>query len=386
MSKTIIFDGKAVVVPDDLALKLELIAQTSDKRDNELAQLIADTNDRITNIDMGSGQQGLIQEIADRKAGDAALDTKIETTNGNLEDLKTSTETEFTNIEKQLGGFSVQGTKNSTLTRPSIVFDYNAYGNTLPDGSIDEGGRLYYQVPGDVTYTVRELKFNYQTIPSFYDLDQITIWENSWSKLYGGFPWRDTIITTTDIDRFYIDGMTTYYDYNGDLVIRGKVVLDGIDDWIGQMNNRGFRPDSVSVTIAKDLKSVKAIRFTGAMGTIIMNISLGYSATSNIQRLGRRISFIGASPRNTLTTTGSWITLNEKIPYGMRPTSTIEVSTGLLANNNTTCYNFATNAGIRIYQATNNANQYQLMGQVGWETFDQYPPTNYSSNTAWNNR
>lgn len=386
MSKTIIFDGKAVVVPDDLALKLELIAQTSDKRDNELAQLIADTNDRITNIDMSSGQQGLIQEIADRKAGDAALDTKIETTNGNLSDLKTDVEAEFANVEKQIGGFLIQGTKNISLTRPSIVFDYNAYGNTLPDGTTDYGGRLNFQVPGDNTYAMRELKFNYQTVPSFYDLDQVTIWEDSWSKLYGGFPWRDTIITTTDIDRFYIDGMTSYYDSNGDIVIRGKVVLDGIDDWIGQMNNRGFRPDSVLIIIAKDLKSIKLMRFVGVMGTIIMNISLGYGATSNVQRLGRRISFIGASPRNTLTTTASWINLNEKIPYGMRPTSTIEISTGLLANNNTVCYNFATNATIRIYQATNNANQYQLMGQVGWETFDQYPPTNYSSNSAWNNR
>ena len=266
------------------------------------------------------------------------------------------------------------------------MFDYNAYGTTLPDGSIDGGGRLYYQVPGDVTYAVRELNFNYQTIPSFYDLDQITIWENDWSKLYGGFPWIDTIITTTDTDRFYIDGMTTYYDYNGDLVIRGKVVLDSIDDWIGQMNNRGFRPDSVAVTIAKDLKSVKTIRFTGAMGTIIMNINLGYGATSDIQRLGRRISFVGGSPKNNMTTVNSWVALDEKIPYGMRPINTIEVSAGLLNSNNTICYNFAANSSIRVLQSSNNANQYQLMGQVGWETFDQYPPSNYRSNRAWKNR
>lgn len=383
---SMVLNNKIVSVPRDLALKLELLSQTSDKRDNELAQLIADTNDRITNIDLDSGQQGLIQEIADRKAGDSVLNTKIDTTNGNLEDLKINTETEFTNIEKQLGVFSIQGSKNSSLTRPSIVFDYNAYGTTLPDGSIDGGGRLYYQVPGDVTYAVRELNFNYQTIPSFYDLDQITIWENDWSKLYGGFPWIDTIITTTDTDRFYIDGMTTYYDYNGDLVIRGKVVLDSIDDWIGQMNNRGFRPDSVAVTIAKDLKSVKTIRFTGAMGTIIMNINLGYGATSDIQRLGRRISFVGGSPKNNMTTVNSWVALDEKIPYGMRPINTIEVSAGLLNSNNTICYNFAANSSIRVLQSSNNANQYQLMGQVGWETFDQYPPSNYRSNRAWKNR
>lgn len=383
---SMVLNNKIVSVPRDLALKLELLSQTSDKRDNELAQLIADTNDRITNIDMGSGQQGLIQEIADRKAGDSVLNTKIETTNGNLEDLKTNTETEFNNIEKQLGVFSIQGSKNSSLTRPSIVFDYNSYGTTLPDGNVDGGGRLYYQVPGDVTYAVRELNFNYQTIPSFYDLDQITIWENSWSKLYGGFPWRDTIITATDIDRFYIDGMTTYYDYNGDLVIRGKVVLDSIDDWIGQMNNRGFRPDSVAVTIAKDLKSVKTIRFTGVMGTIIMSINLGYGATSDIQRLGRRISFVGGSPKNVMTTVNSWVDLHEKIPYGMRPINTIEVSAGLLNSNNTICYSFGANSSIRVLQSSNNANQYQLMGQVGWETFDQYPPSNYRSNRAWKNR
>ena len=383
---SIVLNDKPINIPRDLALKLELLSQTSNKRDDELAQLIADTNDRITNIDLTSGQQGLIQEISDRKAGDAALDTKIETTNGNLSDLKTNVETELANVEKQIGGFLIQGTKNISMNRPAIVFDYNSYGKALPDGSTDGGGRLNFQVPGDATYVMRELKFDYKTVPSFYDLDQIMIWENSWSQLYGGFSWRDTIITTTDIDRFYIDGMTSYYDSNGDIVIRGKVVLDGVDDWIGQMNNRGFRPDSVVITIAKDLKSIKLMRFVGAMGTIIMNINLGYGATSNTQRLGRRISFIGVSPKNTLTTTNSWIKLNEKIPYGMRPTNTIEVSIGLLSTNNIVCYNFTTDSGIRIFQSSNNANQYQLMGQVGWETFDQYPPINYSSNSGWKNR
>ena len=383
---SIVLNNKPINVPRDLALKLELLSQTSNKRDDELAQLIADTNDRITNIDLTTGQEGLNQEISDRKAGDAALDAKIETTNGNLADLTTTTQTKFTNVEKQLGGFLIQGTKNISMNRPSIVFDYNAYGTTLPDGSTDGGGRLNFQVPGDTTYAMRELKFDYKTVPSFYDLDQIMIWEKSWSQLYGGFSWRDTIITTTDIDKFYIDGMTSYYDSNGDIVIRGKVVLDGVDDWIGQMNNRGFRPDSVTIIVAKDLKSIKSMRFVGAMGTIIMSINLGYGATSNVQRLGRRISFIGASPRNTLTTTNSWIKLNEKIPYGMRPTNTIEVFIGLLSTNNIVCYNFSTDSGIRIFQSSNNANQYQLMGQVGWETLDQYPPTNYSSNSGWKNR
>ncbi len=383
---SIVLNNKIVSVPRDLALKLELLSQTSNKRDNELAQLIADTNDRITNIDMSSSQQGLIQEIADRKEGDRQLGLRIDTTDGNIADLKASTEAEFDNVEKQLGGFLIQGTKNISMNRPSIVFDYNSYGTTLPDGSIDGGGRLYYQVPGDSTYAMGELKFNYQTVPSFYDLDQTTIWENSWSQLYGGFSWKETIITATDIDKFYLDGMTSYYDSNGDIVIRGKITLDGIDDWIGQMNNRGFRPDSVLIIIAKDLKSIKLMRFVGVMGTIIMNINLGFGATSRVQRLGRRISFIGASPKNTLTTVGSWISLNEKIPYGMRPTNNIEVSTGLLASNNTVCYNFTPDAGIRIFQSSNNANQYQAMGQVGWETFDQYPPTNYSSNSAWQNR
>nr|DAL74490.1 MAG TPA: Minor structural protein 4 [Caudoviricetes sp.] len=383
---SMVLNNKIVNVPRDLALKLELLSQTSSKRDNELAQLIADTNDRITNIDMGSGQAGLNQEVIDRKNGDDSLGLRIDTFTGNINDLKTSTQTKFTNIEKQLGGFSVQGTKNSSLTRPSIVFNYSAYGSTLPDGSTDGGGRLYYQVPGDITYDVKELKFNYQTTPSFYDMDQITIWEDSWSKLYGGFPWRDTIITTTDIDTFYIDGMTTYYNHDGDLVIRGKVVLDGVDDWIGSMSNRGFKPDTVVVTIASDLKSVKSIRFTGDMGVIVMSINLGYSATSDVQRLGRKISFIGASPKSTLTTTGSWVDLNEKIPYGMRPINSIEISTGLLNNNNTVSYMFGSNSAIRIRQSANNANQYQLMGQVGWETLNQYPPINYKSNTAWNSR
>lgn len=383
---SIVLNNKIVNVPRDLALKLELLSQTLSKRDNELAQLIADTNDRITNIDMGSGQAGLNQEVIDRKNGDNALGLRIDTFNGNINDLKTSTQTKFTNIEKQLGGFSVQGTKNNSLTRPSIVFDYNAYGATLPDGSSDGGGRLYYQIPGDNNYDVKELKFNYKKIPSFYDMDQITIWEDSWSKLYGGFSWRDTIITTTDIDTFYIDGMTTYYNHDGELVIRGKVVLDGVDDWIGSMSNRGFKPDTVAVTIASDLKSVKSIRFTGDMGVIVMNISLGYSATSNIQRLGRKISFIGASPKSTLTTTGSWVDLNEKIPYGMRPVNSIEISTGVLSNDNTVSYMFGSDSAIRVYQASNNANRFQLMGQVGWDTLNQYPPENYKTNTAWNSR
>ena len=383
---SIVLNNKTVNVPRDLALKLELLSQTLGKRDDDLAQLIADTNDRITNIDMGSGQAGLNQEVLDRRNADDSLGLRIDTVTGNVIDLTTTTQTKFTNIEKQLGGFSVQGTKSSSLTRPSIVFNYNAYGVTLPDGSSDGGGRLYYQVPGDTTYDVKELKFNYKTIPSFYDMDQITIWEDSWSKLYGGFPWRDTIVTTSDIDTFYIDGMTTYYDHNGDLVIRGKVVMDGKDDWIGQMSNRGFKPDTVVITVASDLNSVKSIRFTGDMGVIVMNISLGYGATSNVQRLGRKISFIGASPKNTLTTTGSWVNLNEKIPYGIRPINSIEISTGLLNNNNTVCYLFGSDSAIRIYQSSNNANKFQIMGQVGWETLNQYPPVNYSSNTAWNSR
>lgn len=384
---SIVLNNKIVNVPRDLALKLELLSQTLNKRDNELAQLIADTNDRITNIDMGSGQAGLNQEIIDRKNADDLLGVRIDTVTGNVNDLKTTTQTKFTNIEKQLGGFSVQGTKNSSLTRPSVVFNYSAYGSTLPDGSTDGGGRLYYQVPGDTTYNVRELKFNYQSLPSFYDLDQITIWEKSWSNLYGGFPWRDTIITTTDIDTFYIDGMTTYYDHNGDLIIRGKVVMDGIDDWIGSMTNRGFKPDTVVITVASDLKSVKSIRFTGEMGVIEMTMSLGYSAVAQVQRIGRQISFYGSSPIGTFSTTGaSWTNLNEKIPYGLRPTRSFEFAANAFGNNNSIQYAFDTSGGMKIHQATSNANQYQVMGQVGWQTFDQYPPSNYASNSAWTNR
>lgn len=164
---SMVLNNKIVNVPRDLALKLELLSQTLNKRDDELAQLIADTNDRITNIDMGSGQAGLNQEILDRKNADDLLGVRIDTVTGNVNDLTTTTQTKFTNIEKQLGGFSVQGTKNSSLTRPSVVFNYSAYGSTLPDGSTDGGGRLYYQVPGDTTYNVRELKFNYQSLLHF---------------------------------------------------------------------------------------------------------------------------------------------------------------------------------------------------------------------------
>ncbi|QGF21142.1 virion structural protein [Lactococcus phage P596] len=363
---SIVLNNKIVNVPRDLALKLELLSQTLNKRDNELAQLIADTNDRIGNIDLGSGQAGLNREILDRQNGDDSLGVRIDTVTGDVNDLKNNTQTKFTNIEKQLGGFSVQGTKNNSLTRPSIVFDYNAYGAILPDGSTDGGGRLYYQVPGDITYTVRELKFNYQTIPSFYDRDQIMIWEDSWSKLYGGFPWRDTIVTTTDIDKFYIDGMTTYYDYNGDLVIRGSVVLDGIDDWIGSMTNRGFKPDTVAITVASDLKSVKSIRFTGEMGVIEMSMNLGYDTGAQVQRIGRHVSFCGASQRNRFSSTGSsWTNLNDKIPYGLRPTRSFEFATNMFGNNSSIQYGFDSN---------------------GWQTFDQYPPIGYASKPDWNNR
>ncbi|WNT43862.1 minor structural protein 5 [Lactococcus phage PMBT68] len=384
---SIVLNNKIVNVPRDLALKLELLSQTLNKRDNELAQLIADTNDRITNIDMGSGQAGLNQEILDRKNADDSLGLRIDTVTGNVNDLSTTTQTKFTNIEKQLGGFSVQGTKNSSLTRPSVVFNYSDYGSTLPDGSTDGGGRLYYQVPGDTTYNVRELKFNYQSLPSFYDLDQITIWEKSWSNLYGGFPWRDTIITTTDIDTFYIDGMTTYYDYNSDLVIRGRVVLDGIDDWIGSMTNRGFKPDTVAITVASDLKSVKSIRFTGEMGVIEMSMSLGYGTGAQVQRIGRHVSFCGPSQLNRFSSTGdSWTNLNDKIPYGLRPTRSFEFATNMFGNNNSIQYAFDSNGGIKLHQSINNANQYQVMGQVSWQTFDQYPPIGYASKSDWVNR
>lgn len=384
---SIVLNNKTVNVPRDLALKLELLSQTLNKRDNELAQLIADTNDRISNIDLGSGQAGLNREILDRQNGDDSLGVRIDTVTGDVNDLKNNTQTKFTNIEKQLGGFSVQGTKNNSLTRPSIVFDYNAYGTILPDGSTDGGGRLYYQVPGDTTYTVRELKFNYQTLPSFYDRDQIMIWEDSWSKLYGGFPWRDTIVTTTDIDKFYIDGMNTYYDYNGDLVIRGRVVLDGIDDWIGSMSNRGFKPDTVAITVASDLKSVKSIRFTGEMGVIDMSMSLGYGTGAQVQRIGRHVSFCGPSQLNGFSSTGaSWTNLNDKIPYGLRPTRSFEFATNMFGNNNSIQYAFDSNGGIKLHQSINNANQYQVMGQVSWQTFDQYPPIGYASKPDWINR
>ncbi|ACP41762.1 structural protein [Lactococcus phage P087] len=384
---SIVLNNKIVNVPRDLALKLELLSQTLNKRDNELAQLIANTNDRISNIDLGSGQAGLNREILDRQNGDDSLGVRIDTVTGDVNDLKNNTQTKFTNIEKQLGGFSVQGTKNNSLTRPSIVFDYNAYGAILSDGSTDGGGRLYYQVPGDTTYAVRELKFNYQTLPSFYDRDQIMIWEDSWSKLYGGFPWRDTIVTTTDIDKFYIDGMTTYYDYNGDLVIRGRVVLDGIDDWIGSMTNRGFKPDTVVITVASDLKSVKSIRFTGEMGVIDMSMSLGYSTVAQVQRIGRQVSFCGSSPLGAFSTTGvSWTNLNDKIPYGLRPTRSFEFAVSTFGNNNSIQYAFDSNGGIKLHQSINNANQYQVMGQVSWQTFDQYPPIGYASKPDWINR
>ena len=384
---SIVLNNKTVNVPRDLALKLELLSQTLNKRDDSLAQLIADTNDRITNIDMGSGQAGLNQEVIDRKNADDALGVRIDTVTGNVNDLTTTTQTKFTNIEKQLGGFSVQGTKNSSLTRPSIVFNYNAYGATLPDGSSDGGGRLYYQVPGDTNYDVKELKFNYQTIPSFYDMDQITIWEKSWSTLYGGFNWRDTIITTTDIDTFYIDGMTTYYDYNGDLIIRGKVVMDGIDDWIGSMSNRGFKPDTVVIKVASDLNSVKSIRFTGDMGVIEMTMSLGYGTVAQVQRLGRRVSFYGSSPIGQFSTTSaSWTSLSDKITYGIRPIRGLEFAVNTFGNNSSLQYAFDSNGSIRVHQSVNNANQYQVMGQVGWQTFDQYPPSNYTTYSAWTNR
>ncbi|ARM65685.1 structural protein [Lactococcus phage LW4] len=384
---SIVLNNKIVNVPRDLALKLELLSQTLNKRDNELAQLIADTNDRISNIDLGSGQAGLNREVLDRENADNLLGVRIDTVTGDVNDLKNNTQTKFTNIEKQLGGFSVQGTKNNSLTRPSIVFDYNAYGTILPDGSTDGGGRLYYQVPGDTTYAVRELKFNYQTLPSFYDRDQIMIWEDSWSKLYGGFPWRDTIVTTTDVDKFYIDGMTTYYDYNGDLVIRGRVVLDGIDDWIGSMSNRGFKPDTVAITVASDLKSVKSIRLTGEMGVIEMSMSLGYGTGAQVQRLGRQVSFCGPSQLNRFSSTGdSWTNLNDKIPYGLRPTRSFEFATNMFGNNNSIQYAFDSNGGIKLHQSINNANQYQVMGQVSWQTFDQYPPIGYASKPDWVNR
>ncbi|BBI90306.1 virion structural protein [Lactococcus phage phiQ1] len=384
---SIVLNNKTVNVPRDLALKLELLSQTLSKRDNDLAQLIADTNDRISNIDMGSGQAGLNQEVIDRKNADDVLGGRIDTVTGNVNDLTTATQTKFTNIEKQLGGFSVQGTKNSSLTQPSIVFNYNAYGATLPDGSSDGGGRLYYQVPGDTNYDVKELKFNYQTIPSFYDMDQVTIWEKSWSTLYGGFNWRDTIITTTDIDTFYIDGMTTYYDHNGDLIIRGKVVMDGIDDWIGSMSNRGFKPDTVVIKVASDLKSVKSIRFTGDVGVIEMSMSLGYGAVAQVQRIGRRVSFYGSSPVGQFSTTSvSWTSLSDKIPYGLRPIRSFEFAVNTFGNNNSMQYSFDKNGGIMLHQSSNNANQYQVMGQVGWQTFDQYPPSNYTTYSAWTNR
>lgn len=384
---SIVLNNKVVNVPRDLALKLELLSQTSSKRDNELAQLIADTNDRITNIDMGSGQAGLNQEVLDRKNADDVLGGRIDTVTGNVNDLTTTTQTKFTNIEKQLGGFSVQGTKNNSLTRPSIVFNYSAYGTTLPDGTTDGGGRLYFQVPGDITYDVKELKFNYQIIPSFYDMDQVTIWEKSWSTLYGGFNWRDTIITTTDTDTFYIDGMTTYYDHNGDLIIRGKVVMDGIDDWIGSMTNRGFKPDTVAITVASDLKSVKSIRFTGDMGVIEMSIGLGFSAVAQVQRIGRRVSFYGSSPVGTFSTTGtSWTSLTEKIPYGLRPTRSFEFAATVSGNNNSIQYSFDKNSSMKVRQSASTANQAQIIGQVTWQTFDQYPPSKYASNSTWTNR
>ena len=99
---SIVLNNKIVNVPRDLALKLELLSQTLNKRDNELAQLIADTNDRISNIDLGSGQAGLNREILDRQNGDDSLGVRIDTVTGDVNDLKNNTQTKFTNIEKTI--------------------------------------------------------------------------------------------------------------------------------------------------------------------------------------------------------------------------------------------------------------------------------------------
>lgn len=373
MSKSIVLNGKAVVIPDDLALKLELLMQVSDKRDNELAQSIADTNDRITNLDLVTGAEGLAQEIKDRKDGDAKLQTQVDTLSGTVADNNTKLTEDINQLELLSGTSMVQGTKGEGTILPGISLAHSAQTVTVR-----------FQIPGDDKFIINSITTDYKNIMSFRDTKDCMIWEKQFSDARGPYPWRNVItVDAGGVDEVFIDGMTTYLQADGKLIIRGYCVSDNVSDWIGNRTNRGFRPQSVMIVISSDYKTIEKIDWTGDMGIMTEVFSIGYGAKVEAQRLDGRISLVGGASQGTYSSTGAWQSLNEKIPYCVRPIRTMEASFSVMDSTNNIYYNFTSDGSLRIRQNANNSGKYFMTAGLQWATNDPYSPTNWNQLPNW---
>lgn len=368
-------DGKAVVIPDDLSLKVDLLAQVSDKRDNELAQSIADTNDRITNIDMITGLEGLGQERTERKAGDEALQTQITTNLGTETDHYNQLTARLVENEAKSGRSIIQGTAYVGSNEPSIFLDH-----------VNQKAFLRYQIPGDITYQVKELEINYQSGIEFRDELSLIVWSKSMSDSYGGFPWRDTIKTNSDTDVLTLTGVNSLFLLDGSLLIRGEVTIATGGDAIGSISDRGYIPKHANIVVSPDNQSA-TIKLFGKMGMIKESFSIEGTASWTVERYDNIVTITNSPKLGTnTTTTGDWLNLSQKVPFGLRPVSTKEICCGVLSTNNLFMVSVAPNGGLRYHQASSNANKYILAGGASWSTFNDYLPQAWQSNTKWTAR
>lgn len=370
---SIVLNNKIINIPSDLALKLELLSQTLNKRDNELAQSIADTNNRITNIDMITGLEGLEQERTERKAGDEALKTQITTNLGTETDHYNQLTERLVENEAKSGRSIIQGTAFVGSNEPSIFLDH-----------INKKAFLRYQIPGDITYQVKEVEFNYETGIEFRDELSLLVWSKSMSDSYGGFTWRDTIKPNSDTDTLYLTGINSLFLLDGSLLIRGEVYFSDASEAIGNMNNRGFLAKYANIVVAPDAKSVKSIRLIGKMGVVTESFSIDATATWTVERYDNVVTITNSPKLDTNTTTaGSWVNLSQKVPYGLRPKSNKEISCGVITTNNLFMIGVGSNGALKYHQATSNANKYIAAGGISWPTLNEYLPQGWQSNVKW---
>lgn len=373
MSKTIVFNNETVVIPDDLALKLQLLMTNMEKRDNELAQGIADVNTRVTNLDLVTGLEGLTKEIADREAGDKALGLRIDTTDGNLTLAYNDLSEKIERNTELSGNSMIQGENGDGVILPGMTLIHNAKTVTVR-----------FQVPGDTSYILKSITANYEDIMSFRDRVDCMIWEKTYAEARGGYTWRNVIyVDGGSTDEVYFDGITSYLQKDGKLVIRGFVVSDTRNDWFGNRTNRGFRPESVLVVISADFQTIEKIDWVGDMGVVTETIDAGYGATFEMQRLDNRVSIVGGASKSNYSGINTWQNLNEKVVFGMRPIRTFECSFNVMDRTDSINYNLASDGGLRIRQAVNNTGRYFFTAGVQWATNDSYTPNNWKSLPNW---
>lgn len=373
MPKTIVFNGEAIIIPDDLSLKLDLLMQVSDKRDNELADGIAEVNDRVTNLDLITGLEGLTKEREERIAEDKSLGIRIDTLSGNVDMNYEELNNKLQHNEIISGKSLIQGENGDGVILPGMTLNHSTNRVTVR-----------FQTPNDDSFILKSITTSYDDIMSFRDTKDCMIWEKTFASTRGNYKWRDVItVESAGVDDVYFDGISSYFQKDGKLVIRGFVVSDSKNDWFGSRTNRGFRPQSALIVIGADLTTIESIDLVGDMGVVTTIINLGYSAQTELQRLDNIVACVGGASKGTYTGSGSWQSVTDRIPYGMIPMRDLQVACPVLDSTNNVYYIFNASGGMSIRQVGNNADKFFLLGGVQWATNDAYLPTNYASLPNW---